>query len=138
MYSRLVSVRGCQVDRCGTDADMSWPPPLVDRRLRRGLGRETELREPVLHVEVDPVARDNPVLDRRDVALAKAHTPARRGNGLAARPRHRAGIRPNDISLVDRRVADLVLVPLLPRVIRKRRAELAKVGGDMVAPGDSD
>ena len=55
-------------------------PPLVDRGLRRGLGRETELREPVLHVEVDPVARDNPVLDRRDVALAKAHTPARRGN----------------------------------------------------------
>ena len=25
MYSRLVSVRGCQVDRSGTDADMSWP-----------------------------------------------------------------------------------------------------------------
>ena len=64
-------------------------PPLVDRGgLRRGLGRETELREPVLHVEVDPVARDNPVLDRRDVALAKAHTPACRGNGLAVRPRH--------------------------------------------------
>ena len=29
-------------------------PPLVDRGLRRGLGRETELREPVLHVEVEP------------------------------------------------------------------------------------
>jgi hypothetical protein len=29
-----------------------------------------------------------------------------------------------------------VLVPLLPRVIRKRRDELAKVGGDLVAPGD--
>jgi hypothetical protein len=86
--SRLVSVRGCQVGRSGTDADMSWPPPLVDRGLRRGLGRETELREPVLHVEVEPVARDNPVLDRRGVALAKAHTPARRGNRLAVRPRH--------------------------------------------------
>ena len=54
-------------------------PPLVDRGLRRGLGRETELREPVLHVEVEPVARDNPVLDRHDVALAEPHTPARRG-----------------------------------------------------------
>ena len=40
------------------------------------------------------------------------------------------------ISLVDRRVAGLVLVPVLPRVIRKRRAELAQVGGDLVAPGD--
>src|SRR6185436_17187297 len=99
-------------------------PPLVDPGLRRGLGRETELREPVLHVEVDPVVRDNLVLDRRDVALAKAHTPARRVNGLAVRPRHLACVRPDDISLVDRRVAGLVLVPLLPRVIRKRRAEL--------------
>ena len=54
-------------------------PPLVDRGLRRGLGRETQLREPVLHVEVEPVARDNPVLDRHDVALAEPHTPARRG-----------------------------------------------------------
>src|SRR6478672_11530707 len=40
------------------------------------------------------------------------------------------------MSLIDRRVAGLVLVPLLPRVIRKHRAELAKVGGDLVAPGD--
>jgi hypothetical protein len=58
----------------------------VDRGLRRG--RETELREPVLHVEVEPVVRDNPVLHRRDVALVAPHTPARRGNGLAVRPRH--------------------------------------------------
>ena len=79
--------------------------------LRRGLGRETELREPVLHVEVEPVARDNPVLDRHDVALAEPHTPARRGNGLAVR----AGVRPDEVSLVDRRVAGLVLVPVLLR-----------------------
>ena len=40
------------------------------------------------------------------------------------------------MSLVDRRVAGLVLVLALPRGIRKRRVELAQVGGDLVAPGD--
>ena len=70
-----------------TDTDMSWPRH-SSTGLRRGLGRDTELREPVLHVEVEPVARDNPILDRRDVALVAPHTPARRGNGFAVRPRH--------------------------------------------------
>ena len=82
------------------------------------------------------MARDNPIRDRRDVALANAHTPACRGNGFAVRPRHGAGIRPNEGSFVDCRLAALVLGPLLPCGIRKRCAELGQVGGDVVAPGD--
>ena len=46
------------------------------------------------------------------------------------------GVRPNGVSLVDHGVAGLVLVPVLIRGVRKRRAELAQVGGDLVAPGD--
>ena len=49
---------------------MSWPRHSSTEGYAWGLGRETELREPVLQVEVEPVARDNPVLDRHDAALA--------------------------------------------------------------------
>ena len=46
-------------------------PPLGDRGLRRELLCETEPCEPVLHVEVEPVARDNPVLDRHGVSRTR-------------------------------------------------------------------
>ena len=76
-----------------------WEVLIADAQRVKGLAPlacktdKSKLCEPILHVEVEPVARDHPVLNRRDVALACTHALAGRRNSLAVRPRHRTGVR---------------------------------------------